>query len=215
MLQAMDAEDFKSGNEQKMDEQLMVRFLHKEREDKTATLKEGRPIFKEVEYVEIRVRGARDPQACRPATYADKQRFPRHYEAFQKRIELPESGTPLAQWPQINRSQVEEMAFLGVKTVEQLVELSDGHAAKFRNGYSLKRLAKEFMAFSGETKMIAENDALKQRISDLENRLNALSDDRIPDAAIQGPDAPAQAPAQAPVQEQEDTKPIARRSRKK
>ena len=164
-------EDFKNSNASKMDDDLMVRFFYKEREDKEKTLAEGRPCFKELEYVEIRVPGNRDAQACRPATHRDKQRFSRHYEAFQKRVEMPEEGTLLKEWPQVSRSQVEELSFINVKTVEQLATMSDTHANKFHGGISLKDRAAQWLESAGESKLIAEKEALQARLNDMEAQM--------------------------------------------
>lgn len=164
----VDVDDFASN---KVDEQLLVRFFIKERPDNNATREQGRPIYREVEYVEIRVPGNRDPQACRPATHADKQRFPRHYEAFKQRVEPPVTGTPLSEWPQISRSQAEELAFLNVKTVEQLAELGDNYAGRLHGGHTLKRRAGEWLQQADQTKLIAEKEALEKRLADMEKKL--------------------------------------------
>jgi hypothetical protein len=167
-------DDFRPGNEQRMDEQLMVKFFLKEREDKAQTVETGSPKFKEVEYVEIRVPGKRDAQACRPATWRDKQRFSRHYEMFQKRVEMPEEGTPLGQWPQVTRSQVEELSFLAIKTVENVANMADVHAQKMHGGLMLKRRAAEWLEESNATALIAEKEALQTRIADLEASMKAM-----------------------------------------
>jgi hypothetical protein len=167
-------DDFRPGNEQRMDEQLMVKFFLKEREDKAQTVATGSPKFKEVEYIEIRVPGKRGAQACRPATWRDKQRFPRHYEMFQKRVEMPEEGTPLGQWPQVTRSQVEEFSFLGIKTVENAANMADVHAQKIQGGLMLKRRAAEWLEESNATALIAEKEALQTRIADLEASMKAM-----------------------------------------
>ena len=182
-------DDFRAGNETRMDEQLMVKFFLKEREDKAQTLESGSPKFKEVEYVEIRVPGQRDAQACRPATFRDKQRFPRHYEMFQKRVEQPEIGTPLGQWPQVSRAQVEELGFLGVKTVEGMADMADVHAHKIHGGLMLKKRAAEWLEESSATALIAEKEALQKRISDLEASMKAMMDDK-PEAAEAEPEKP-------------------------
>ena len=169
-------EDFKNSNASKMDDDLMVRFFYKEREDKVKTLAEGRPCFKEMEYVEIRVPGSRDAQACRPATFRDKQRFSRHYEAFQKRIEMPEEGTLLKEWPQVSRSQVEELSFINVKTVEQVASMSDTHANKFHGGISLKDRAQKWLESAGESKLIAEKEALQARLNDMESKMAQMQE---------------------------------------
>jgi hypothetical protein len=174
MLSSVNADDFTTSKESEMDAQLLVRFFYKERENKQETVAQGRPIYKEVEYIEIRVRGNRDPQACRPATYDDKNRFPRHYEAFKKRVEMPEEGTPLAEWPQISRSQIEEMSFINIKTVEQLSLAADTHIGKMRGGYTLKQRAADWLKASNATALIANNSALKIQIKSLEEKVDRL-----------------------------------------
>lgn len=174
MLANVNADDFTTARESEMDAQLLVRFFYKEKEDKAKTQAEGRPIFKDTEYIEIRVRGNRDPQACRPATHADKNRFPRHYEAFKKRVELPEEGTPLAEWPQISRSQIEELSFMSLKTVEQLAKAADTHIGKIRGGYTLKQRAVDWLSSSNTTALIANNEALKTQVKSLEEKVDRL-----------------------------------------
>lgn len=167
-------DDFKTGNEARVDEQLMVKFFIKERQDKDATATEGRPIFKEVEYVEIRIAGKRDAQACRPATHADKQRFHRHYSMFKDRIEAPVTGTPLSEWPAITRSQCEELSFISVKTVEQLANMADSNISNIQGGYTLKRRANEWLETAGESKLMAEKEALEARLADMEAKMDAM-----------------------------------------
>jgi len=157
--------DFSTGREAEADANLMVKFFMREKQSMTKTQEEGRPVFEDREYVEIRVPGKRDALACRPATYDDKQRFPRHYTAFKDRTELPQEGTPLAQWPIMTRSMVEELSFLKIKTVEQLVAMSDNDAGQIRGGLSLKQKAKAFLETSDKTKLINEKEALEQRLA--------------------------------------------------
>ena len=174
MFATANPDDFKSSNASKMDENLLVKFFHKEREDKAKTLAEGRPCFKEVEYIEIRIPGQRDAQACRPASSRDKQRFPRHYDAFQRRVEIPEEGTLLKEWPQISRSQVEELAYLNVKTVEKLASTSDIHLNKLHGGVALKQRAAKWLVSAGKTQLLAEKEALQATISSMQAQINDL-----------------------------------------
>ena len=171
---APNPDDFKGSNANRMDESLLVKFFYKDREDKAATLQEGRPCFKEVTYIEIRVAGSRDAQACRPASLRDKERFPRHYEAFMKRVELPEEGVLLKQWPQVSRSQVEELAYFNIKTVEQLAAASDTNLTKFHGGVALKHRAAEWLKNSDASKLIAEKEDLQQRLLDMEAKMNEM-----------------------------------------
>lgn len=174
MLADVNYQDFQDSSANRLDEKLLVRFFVKEREDKDESEKEGRPIYAEVEYVEIRVPGKRDALASRPATHKDKMRFAKHYEMFKKRIEAPEIGTPLTQWPRISRSMVEELAFFNVKTVEQLSDMADIHAMKLHGGLNFKREALEFLQDSSKTALIAENEAMKAQLNDQGTKLTAM-----------------------------------------
>lgn len=169
-----DYADFQQSQQSRVDEQLLVKFFLKPYEDKEATAAEGRPIYKEREYVEIRVPGKRDPQACRPATNADKARFPKHYEAFLKRVEAPTEGTPLAEWPLCSRTQVEELSFLSCKTVEQLAEMNDNAASQIRGGYDLKNKAREWLEAAEKSKILAEKQQMQDEMDSMRAELDEL-----------------------------------------
>jgi hypothetical protein len=136
--------DFETSNQAEVDKTLLVKFYYKSVQDQAATRAEGRPIFREKTYIDIKVPGQRDG-AARPATADDKSRFQRHYDAFKARIELPVDGTPLAEWPLITGSTVEEMSFMNIKTVEQLADLSDNLAGKFMGAQNFKAKAKAWL----------------------------------------------------------------------
>ena len=135
-------QDFDKGQQSQADEQLLVKFTIKAKPDQDATEKNGRPCFRDVEYIDIRAPGSHD-NVCRPATFRDKERFPRHYAAFKNRTDGEDymEGTPLAEWPLVNRSLVEEMAFFGIKTVEQLANTSDANGQQLMGFNNLKRKA--------------------------------------------------------------------------
>lgn len=173
-----DVADFDQGNQQAGDEQLLVKFFVKPRPDKAATLEEGRPVFKDVEYVDIKIPGNRTGGACRPASPADKLRFARHYAAFQQRMEAPLEGTPLAEWPMVTRSQVEELAFHNIKTVEHLAELSDTHASNFMGINALKTKAKQWLEQAAgaapAAKLQAELAERDERIATMQKQIDHL-----------------------------------------
>lgn len=140
-----DHEDFEQARQAEQDATLLVKFYYKTVKDTTASDEQGRPVFKEREYVDIRIPGARGAGAARPATHRDKQRFPKHYQAFQQRVELPTEGTPLSEWTVITRSHAEELSFMGVKTVEQLAGMSDSIASQWMGGQNFKAKAKAWL----------------------------------------------------------------------
>lgn len=173
--------DFESSAQSEVDKTLFVKFFTKQRKNETESLKEGRPIYKDVEYVDIKVPGNRTGGASRPATFKDKQRFPRHYAAYKQREEMPVEGTPLAEWPIMSRSQVEELSFHNVKTVEQLVAMSDSLASQFMGMNGLKAKAKMWLEDSEETARINKIQSLEssniekaEKIATLESQVLSL-----------------------------------------
>lgn len=170
-------EEFKS--REAADDTLLVKFFVKAVKDEAKSLEEGRPVFKDVEYIDIRVPGQRDSMACRPASARDIERFPRHYHAFKERTELPQEGTPLSEWPAISRSQAEELSFYNVKTVEQLAELSDTHASQFMGIQALKRQAKDWLEVAKEqaaaNNLRKELEQRDEMIASLQEQINELT----------------------------------------
>ena len=168
---------FEQGNN-KGDASLLVKFFTKTVPDTDASKKEARAIFKDVEYVDIRVAGSRSSHVCRPARHNDIQRFPKHYEAFKQRKEMPIEGTPLVEWPQISRSQAEELAFLNVKTVEQLSVMADNLAAQRMGGYDLKARAIKWLELADAVKdpleTVEKLEAAEKRADAAEERANVL-----------------------------------------
>jgi hypothetical protein len=167
-------EDF--SNTAEADKSLLVRFFYKTVQNKLESQQLGRPVFKEKTYIEIRVAGQRDVQACRPVTYADKQRFPRHYEAFEKRVEPPTEGMPLLEFPAITRTQAEELSFMNVKTVEQLASMKDANLSKFMNGYKLRDQAVKWLESNTLAVDDAEKSELKATVADMKLQIAQLTE---------------------------------------
>lgn len=165
------------------DEQLLVKFDVRSKQDVSASQEAGRPIFRDVEYIDIRVPGSPD-NVCRPVTLRDKERFPRHYAAFKNRLEGGEQveGTPLMEWPQITRSQAEELAFFGIKTVEQLANVSDANGQGLMGFHGMKRRANEWLKAAAQGVQVSELQAeLKKRdeqIAEMQRKLDELGQPR-------------------------------------
>lgn len=178
-------DDFDRNNQREMDRSLLVKFFYKPMQDKIATKTEGRPIFKDTLYVDIRTVGDRE-NVCRPASQRDIDRFRDHYTAFINRTSGPEEeGTPLIEWPAISRAQVEEMAYFNVKTVEQLANISDANAQKFAGINMLRTKAQAWLEKSKENTAKAEIAEYKARVAALEAQLLSMNqkiNDIVPEA---------------------------------
>ena len=107
----------------------------------------GRPIYEDREYVEITVPGNRGSVHDTPVKEEHRRRWPALYRAFKDGQEAPSEGTPLAEWPAVTRSQVEELAHFHVRTVEQLAGLPDDALGRVvaMGGYALREKAQRFL----------------------------------------------------------------------
>jgi hypothetical protein len=160
---------------------LFVSFYYYTDKDETASKLEGRPVYKDYEYLRAVVAGTRDVIE-RPATAQDKRRYYKQYEQFKRREEQKPTGFPLAEWPGISRSQVEELKFFNIFTVEQLASVTDAHGQKFVAFQALKQKAqayldslKERAPFERVRAELAERDAqireLQETVALLKSKL--------------------------------------------
>jgi hypothetical protein len=170
------------------DETLFVKFENKPVRDKSKTIELGRPIFKEVPHISIRAAGSQS-FVCRVATQADKARFPKHLAAFNNKMELPVTGTLLTEFPLVTRTMAMELAAVGVKTVEQMLSMSDQNCQNFMGMNELKKRAKLFLEHAeGDAPMGQLQDDLdaanmtiksqSEMMARMEARLNALEADK-------------------------------------
>ena len=157
------------------DENLLVKFYHKAVPDQNRTKEEGRPIYKEVVYIDIRQPGNRTSAVARPVRQTDIARFPKHYERFMARQDQETyEGTPLKEWPGLTRGQVEEMKFFNVHTVEQLAAVSDSNASNFMGLQALKTKAKAYLEASKDNAAAEKLAESNKRIEELERKLEEL-----------------------------------------
>ncbi len=172
------------------DEQLLVKFYLHPRLNAQKSDEAGRPIYDEVEYISIKVPGSRNEYNS-PAKQRDKDRFPEHYRRFKERIETEVvSGTLLEEWPVVSRSQVEELRFFNIRTVEQLASSPDSAAANMTGFLTLKQKAKAFLELAAETAAQEKLQAAEARIAELERKLEELATPRRGRRKKVEPDAP-------------------------
>ena len=126
-------------------------------EQTAASIKAGRKIFKDTEYVEILVPGDKYSIIKRQVFDMDRRRFADTYARFKSGQQETISGTPLSSLVWMSESRVKEYEFFNILTVEQLAQASDGSQVAQVMGFQEdKRKAQNFLSTSESDAPIAE-----------------------------------------------------------
>lgn len=156
------------------DETLLVKFYTHPRLSGPKTQEAGRPIYEEVPYIEIIQPGNKDSIVRRPATARDKSRFAEHYRKFEARVDQDTvEGTPLEEWPMVTRSQVEELRFFNIRTVEQLASASDSNLSGMMGVAMLRQKANEYLERAESTATAKQLAELQKKYDNLLARMDA------------------------------------------
>jgi hypothetical protein len=140
-------------------------------EDPVGSAAAGRPIFIQQERVQI-IQPGNPNQPVELVRDDHRQRWPEQYAAFRRGEEVTADGTPLEQWPVLNRGQVLEMKAMGLHTVQQCAGLSDLAVQKIgMGGARIRELAK---AYLDEADQMAITTAALDRAEKAEARLAQL-----------------------------------------
>lgn len=143
------------------DARLHVRFYVEPVKNDFKSNLEGRPIYEDVQMVEIRVPG--DPlNVIKTAVREDhKQRFPKHWAYFDmtQGKENLEVGTPLSQWPALQPSNIEMLRAMKFSTVEQIASASDEQITRLGMGggmapFVLRDKAQRYLAVAKDTSTV-------------------------------------------------------------
>jgi hypothetical protein len=111
------------------DKKLHVRFFLHPVEQTAESIKAGRRVFADSEYIEIMIPGDKQTVVRRQVFDMDRRRFPQHYARFKQGLADQTIGTPLSELSFLTAAKVKEYEFFNIKTVEQLVATADGSKA--------------------------------------------------------------------------------------
>jgi hypothetical protein len=172
------------------DASLVATFRHHPMPNDAKSATEGRPIYDDVEVVDIRKPGSRD-FTTHPAievcgwtvdphtggqvqvTYAE--RFSRQYQQFKAKLTQTKSGTPIDHAPFLTEGRRAELRAQNIYTVEQLAGI-DGQELKNlgQGGREMKNWAMEYIA---ESKIAAPSMQLQAELEALRARNQVLEED--------------------------------------
>jgi len=199
------------------DGRLAIKFYKYLHEDVAATMAEGRPICKEIDYIKIVVPGDTLSEIDRPVYESDKTRFPIQWANYQNRVgaEGNYEGTPLKEWNLVSRSQAEELRARKFYTVEQVASASDQQLQSIgmsagMSPYTFRDKAKAFLDsakteadFTQRAEEIEqlrlENERIRKESDEKMAKLQAQLDGLM--TMIPKPKAKKQEAAQSEVQE--------------
>ena len=154
------------------DKRLFVVFSLVGRIDNAASTAEGRNIYRDVEFVTIRVPGDKTMSVHRPVRPSDKQRFPLQYAAFKNKQGEIVIGTPLTLWPGIRPAQIKELEYFNIRTVEQLAAMADGvGGAQMMGITALRHAARTFVSAAKEQAPLL---AVQKELEARDNTITAL-----------------------------------------
>lgn len=160
------------------DKSLRVQFFYLPVENKMKSKEAGRPIYEDVEMVEIKIPGSRDLYHFK-AEEKYINRFPKQYAAFKQSTEAKMEGTPLSQFPFITASERKEFEYHNIYTAEQLCNMADG--LKDRVGMHTRDIIKKVSAFlksakdtSALTALVDENEHLKREMELIKQQMKQL-----------------------------------------
>lgn len=160
---------------------LIVSFYLSPIKNEAKSLEAGREIYEDRECVRVIIPGDRNMEIDRIAEDEDRKKYPAEYDAFKRDAKDAVVGTPLAEWPAMGRSLVQEWNYLNVFTVEQLAGLSDaGKQAFGRGANEWVTKAKAFVELSANTsateKYAVENERLQSQIDAQQKTIKEMSD---------------------------------------
>jgi len=168
------------------DARLAVQFYKKSVKQDIASDEAGRPIFKEFDFVRIMIPGDNLTEIDTYAQDSHKQRFPRQWAHYQNQVANHEDivGTPLEQWPQITRSQADELRGLKFHTVEAIADCSDQQMQRIgmvagMSPYNFREKAKAFLNLANKSADVAQREAELQALKEENAKIKAETDAKL------------------------------------
>jgi hypothetical protein len=172
------------------DARLAVQFYKKSVKQDDASNEAGRPIFKEFDFVRIMIPGDNLTEIDTYAQESHKQRFPRQWAHYQNQVGSHQDivGTPLEQWPQVTRSQAEELRGLKFHTVESIAECSDQQLQRIgmvagMSPHNFRLKAKAFLNLASDSAEVAQREEELQALKAENDKIKAETDAKL--AAMQ------------------------------
>ena len=155
-----------------------TRFFMKPKLDK-ATSTDGDPKFKDVEYVEMYLPGDKNNIVCKPVDKRVRALYRDRYERWKAGQQDALDGTPIELLPGVMPSQVEELRYHKIRTIEDMAGVSDEVLQRLGVGYRATSVkAQKYLdtkaSAAGDEKLRAAMAQKDEELTLLRKRLEAL-----------------------------------------
>lgn len=183
---ASDADNTEFVGAHNPDDLLHVTFYSKSVHQPFQSEKEGRPIFKDVDFVTIHTPGNQLNIIKVPVDESHKFRFPKQWARYEagKKGDEQTIGTPLSQWPILTPAQCDELRAMKFFTVDQIAGASDEQIQRIGMAGGMSPLAfrdraKRFLTVAHDNAEVERYNAeLKKRddeIAEMKRQLETLT----------------------------------------
>ena len=122
-------------------------------------------------------------------TYAQeshKQRFPRQWAHYQNQVSNHQDiiGTPIDQWPQVTRSQADELRGLKFHTVESIADCSDQQLQRIgmvagMSPHNFRLKAKAFLNLANDSAEVAQREQELLALRQENDKIKAETDAKL------------------------------------
>ncbi|HHA18196.1 MAG TPA: hypothetical protein ENK70_00625, partial [Methylophaga sp.] len=159
-----------------MSNSVFARFFNKSIQHAGLSKKKNRPVFNNVEYVEIIISGDKNNRPVLKVNDTHRRRFEKEYSAFKRGEDEVLQGTPISEWNGISRTRADELKSMGIKTIESLAELPDTYMKRL--GFGGVELRKKALAyFNKDSEAVVEvQEAMAQLKLETKVELNKAKD---------------------------------------
>jgi len=165
---------------------LTVKFYRKPIEIKDETLAQGRPIFRDADWVTIYTPGDQLNIIDTIAQDRHKLRFPVQWAAYQNKMggEQNLTGTPIEHWPLVSMSQAEELKGIKFRTVEDVANCSDQQLQRIgmiagMSPHSFREKARTFLNLAQDTAEIDKRNAELAQLKEENAKIKAETEAKL------------------------------------
>lgn len=177
------------------DKKLMVRFFKEPIYMEAQSVKDGKAVYQDFDYIEIITPGMRGATIKRQVKVnddggepPDTMRWPTQWAQFQKQQEQVSEGMRLEEWAPMTKSEVMNCKAQNIHTVEQVANMTDDNLGVL--GLYGRRRREEALNFlkqaqngAASSQLISENEILRRDLNMLKEQVQTMKGKEASDLA--------------------------------